>query len=503
MWGISEGAEVNAMRWIVLSTKPPTCSTSDTLIEVNVKAIRPGAQSVLMSTRGQVKKGTWCTNAASPTEFGSMFGIAAFKDKVYGFSRKGDPLDSEPLEIPRPPRSSRLLSCRLDHRAERVGSLESPTSQLDEPSGGASHPRTADAPATTAGQGAPLTHAFPQDWRDIAAIALVVAAIFLGYRRKQDDPPGGDPCGEDWLSRAGERLMAEDWMVLAYLGVLFGAVGAGSGPRRPMALGVTGVILGAYVFLQKTAHESLIRSPGRELIRRLALVFGVLGSFAELHYVLPTATERAVDATIYGFDHAVFGMEPAEAWDRFVRPATTEWFSLFYFNYYTVILVFLVPFVIFGRPGRLLQEFAFGFLFIFCVGQTVYMLVPAYGPYAYLAGHFQHPLDGPFWWKLVTRAVDSGEGAARKDIFPSLHTAAPTFLTLFSLRHRRLPVFRFTWPVMGMIASQIVIATMFLRWHYLVDVLAGLGLAGLGVWSGRKVADRAAVNDRVRAARAP
>ena len=37
-----------------------------------------------------MKKGAWCTNGASPATFGSMFGIAAYQDKVYGFSRKGD-----------------------------------------------------------------------------------------------------------------------------------------------------------------------------------------------------------------------------------------------------------------------------------------------------------------------------------------------------------------------------------------------------------------------------
>jgi hypothetical protein len=68
----------------------PTCSSVDTLIEVDVHALRAGTQSVLKSVRGEVKKGAWCTNNASPAEFGSMFGIVAFRDKVYGFSRKGD-----------------------------------------------------------------------------------------------------------------------------------------------------------------------------------------------------------------------------------------------------------------------------------------------------------------------------------------------------------------------------------------------------------------------------
>ena len=70
------------------SGKP--CATTDTLIEVDVKAIKPGKQSVLKSVRGQTTKGAWCMNSASPQSFGSMFGIVAYKDIVYGFSRAGD-----------------------------------------------------------------------------------------------------------------------------------------------------------------------------------------------------------------------------------------------------------------------------------------------------------------------------------------------------------------------------------------------------------------------------
>jgi hypothetical protein len=66
------------------------CATVDTLIEVDVSAIKPGKQSVLKSVRGGTTKGSWCTNSASPTSFGSMFGIVAYKDVVYGFSRAGD-----------------------------------------------------------------------------------------------------------------------------------------------------------------------------------------------------------------------------------------------------------------------------------------------------------------------------------------------------------------------------------------------------------------------------
>jgi hypothetical protein len=74
-------------------SKSGTCSTTDTLIEVDVGAIKPGKQSVLKTVRGPVVRGSWCTNASSPSTFGSMFGIVAYQDKVFGFSRKGDVIE--------------------------------------------------------------------------------------------------------------------------------------------------------------------------------------------------------------------------------------------------------------------------------------------------------------------------------------------------------------------------------------------------------------------------
>ncbi|MDB4937498.1 MAG: hypothetical protein JWP87_4470, partial [Labilithrix sp.] len=82
----------NPIGFATVRTCPPNkpCATVDTLIEVDVKAIKPGKQSVMKSVRGDVTRGTWCTNTSSPASFGSMFGIVAYKDVVYGFSRGGD-----------------------------------------------------------------------------------------------------------------------------------------------------------------------------------------------------------------------------------------------------------------------------------------------------------------------------------------------------------------------------------------------------------------------------
>jgi hypothetical protein len=68
---------------------PTKCSFTDYLMEIDVKALKPGTQSVMKAIRGAVNHGQ-CSNPSWPPTFGSIFGIIAYKDKAYGFSRSGD-----------------------------------------------------------------------------------------------------------------------------------------------------------------------------------------------------------------------------------------------------------------------------------------------------------------------------------------------------------------------------------------------------------------------------
>ena len=108
------------------------------------------------------------------------------------------------------------------------------------------------------------------------------------------------------------------------------------------------------------------------------------------------------------------------------------------------------------------------------------------GPHATLA--FDHDLTGGFWWGLVANTVS--EGGAQLDIFPSLHTAFPSFFFLHALRHRAAPAFAIAWPVTGFFVANIIIATLFLRWHWGVDIVAGLALATLAHRLGVAIAAR-------------
>lgn len=310
----------------------------------------------------------------------------------------------------------------------------------------------------------------------VAVVFLVVKWQTAGSRAPGDTGPTSLTAFATRRPRAG-RLALQDWLVSGYLLFFWLLAFLGEGSRRDVAL--RWVSIDALVFMVLLFVARWPESPRRiaDVAYRLALPGAIVSTFSQLHYLLPTARTSTFDAEICALDHRIFGFEPAESWDAYVSPATTEWFSFFYYLYFAIVLIHVLPMAALEKRIPVLREFSWGIFWVFCVGQLVYVAVPAYGPYRYLGPTFQHSLEGARFWPLVSSTVASFDGAHRTDVFPSLHTAVPTFLTLFSFRHRdKLPL-KYSWPVLAFVTSNIIVATMFLRWHYLLDICAGLTLA--------------------------
>lgn len=284
-----------------------------------------------------------------------------------------------------------------------------------------------------------------------------------------------EPTG--FVRRLLRELTAHDWLVFVFLVIL--TVTAlrcePSHDQRVSAIRM-GSLLGFMVLTLILVRGRLLKHGfWAPLMYRFALYGTVQLSYFFLARLLPLVNPVTVDQQLYRLDLRLFGFEPAVSMDAIVTPVTTEWFAFFYFGYFFLLAIHVIPILLFSRSARLLGEFALGMLTVFCVGHVVYMLVPGYGPHMALAGEFQHELPHGMWRDMVMATVASG--GSQMDIFPSLHTAAPTFLALFSFRHRDKLPFKASWPVTAFCAVNIVGATMFLRWHYVIDVIAGLALA--------------------------
>jgi PAP2 superfamily len=294
-----------------------------------------------------------------------------------------------------------------------------------------------------------------------------------------------------WGTRFVRSLASHDWVIITYFIISLLAIGFGLGPGRAHSFKVVSIDLALFIAgLALTRGEILptkttFMKTLSGLVYRLTCFSAIFLSYFQLRFILPAVSERAVDAQLYHFDLKVFGFEPSLAWDQFVNPQTTEWFAFFYFGYFFILAIHVFPVMLAVTNERLISDFALGIFIVFASAHTIYMAVPGYGPYHYLASEFHHELTGGTFWGLVKSAVEAA--GAQKDIFPSLHTAAPTFLTMFSFRHRKSLPFKFTWPVLAFCVVNIIIATMFLRWHYLIDIFAGLTVATVANLAGAYV----------------
>jgi hypothetical protein len=292
---------------------------------------------------------------------------------------------------------------------------------------------------------------------------------------------------DTWLARFVRNLAPQDWYITLYFCVMQLALLFGSGPNREACIERVWVDFILFALGLSLTRGGILKhgSFANAFLYRMTVFLAVFLSYFQLRHILPAVSERAVDADIFAFDMRVFHVEPSLAWDRFVSPLTTEWFAFFYFGYFGILTLHVLPIMLASRDRRRLSHFAMGIFIVFCTGHLVYMLVPGYGPYRYLATDFKHELSGGVFWNLVKATVQAG--GAQKDIFPSLHTAAPTYFALFSFRYRKAAPFKYTWPIVAFAASQIICATMFLRWHYLIDIFAGLTLATTAVLLGEKL----------------
>jgi hypothetical protein len=289
----------------------------------------------------------------------------------------------------------------------------------------------------------------------------------------------GDKTRDAWLALFVRNLAPQDWYIIGYFAVMMTAVLCGTGPDREHCVRLICVDVACLFGGLALTRGELLRagSFANSFTYRMTVWLTVFLSYFQLRHILPAVSERAVDADIFAFDLRVFHVEPSLAWDRFVTPVTTEWFAFFYFGYFFLLSAHVLGIMLASKDAFRLAHFAMGIFLVFCTGHLVYMLVPGYGPYAYLASQFNHELTGGPFWHAVQATVHAG--GAQKDIFPSLHTACPTYFAFYSYRHRKVAPYKYTWVFVTFCATQIICATMFLRWHYLVDIFAGVTLAFL------------------------
>ncbi|HEY3026796.1 MAG TPA: phosphatase PAP2 family protein [Pyrinomonadaceae bacterium] len=192
----------------------------------------------------------------------------------------------------------------------------------------------------------------------------------------------------------------------------------------------------------------------------------VAASYKEMNILIPGIRRGTADATLARIDFAVLHVHPTVWIERLHAPLLTEYLQIVYSCFIPALL--LVALVLWRR--RRMSEFRYyGFLisFGFLVSYLFYFLVPARGP-RFLLGHLQQSeLQGVWAFQWFRALLDRLEGT-HYDCFPSGHT----LLTLLGWWSTRRMSRSFFYAFTIFTASQIF-STVYLRYHYVVDLLAG------------------------------
>jgi membrane-associated phospholipid phosphatase len=178
------------------------------------------------------------------------------------------------------------------------------------------------------------------------------------------------------------------------------------------------------------------------------------------------------DSSLIAIDQRLFGFQASVALQRLVTPALTSWMEFAYvFHLFNIPIV--ACFIYAFRPRARFREMMAGLLVVSFLGLVGYVIVPAIGPMYTLHSRYTVALSTPL--AVLHRQMEFMDFARiRRDVFPSLHVGISFVVWLYAWRNSK----RLFWILSPFILS-LWVSTVYLRYHYLIDCVAGLILAPL------------------------
>lgn len=187
--------------------------------------------------------------------------------------------------------------------------------------------------------------------------------------------------------------------------------------------------------------------------------------------------QRVFDAELLAIDRALWGMSLPEYCMRLENYWLTELVSFGYAQYYPMI-IFSAVWFLWKRHSSEAYRFFIGLSMMHLFGFLGYLLVPAGGPYIAFPEAFPYPPEGgPITGFLVNVIT---VGITGMDVFPSLHTGMCLYILGFFVTgylNFKTRAYLAVSIVVGLIYAPLQLATVYLRYHYGIDLIAGALLA--------------------------
>lgn len=204
--------------------------------------------------------------------------------------------------------------------------------------------------------------------------------------------------------------------------------------------------------------------------------------YESLGPLISAARPVAKDSLLIAADRALFGTDPTVWLQRTIHPFLTDLFFISYLAYYFIAIALGIVFWM--RDRAVARRFIFTLSLAYVLSYAGYFAVPALGPRSALAARHRVPLDTTAISRAIASTLDELEHT-KFDVFPSGHTMVAVIVMIVAYQRARDTFWWFLPVAIGLIVS-----TVYCRFHYVVDLMAGALLAVIVVPLGDWVYER-------------
>ena len=192
---------------------------------------------------------------------------------------------------------------------------------------------------------------------------------------------------------------------------------------------------------------------------------------------------KDITADLYRWDLKLFGVEPTIWAERFIHPFLTDYFTFCYWSFYICgpllgLLLYL------RKDWKAFRYTMVSLVLCLYLGYIGYVAWPASAPRLAIPEAFTVALRGGSAFLDSTRAATAAIPLTARGAFPSLHCAVALLALLLAWRH-----LRWNFWLQLPFGVGLIVGTVYLRHHWVVDILAGFVLTFAAFWAGPLIED--------------
>jgi membrane-associated phospholipid phosphatase len=219
----------------------------------------------------------------------------------------------------------------------------------------------------------------------------------------------------------------------------------------------------------------------------------ILLTFKELYLMIKPIRGMDFDYVLINVDRFIFGTDPTKVLLKIANPFLTEILQIAYSSFYLLPIILGINLMMHNRRTAL--DFSvFSVVYGFFLSYYGYFLLPAIGPRFTLHNfnNLNNELPGLFLTNFLREIINLGESIpsgtpnpadiVQRDVFPSGHTEMTLIVMYLSYKFKAKSRY-FLIPI----GTLLIIATVYMRYHYVIDLIGGALFMAFTMWSGKYI----------------